>query len=208
MSGKRKSRKGNAELWETAKHMFDPSCECADCVSKRGKAFQYIRLIPNLPDGSAGIYTSGEGPADTWPRHLHELELVRLGEGKGRRDLRQEAEAIRRVPHSEVEGPTKPTHSEDFTSVNWFGVKYQFTKGLQAESVRLLWEAWENDTPSLSEKTIGERAGSSSDRFRLEHVFKPANKKTGKREPHRAWGAMIVRAGKGLFKLADSESPK
>ena len=106
--------------------------------------------------------------------------------------------------------PSQPTHSADFTSVDWFGVKYEFAKGLQAECVRVLWKAWENRTPSLSEKTIGEEAGSSSDRFRLDHVFKPANKKTRKREAHPAWGTMIVRAGKGVFRLAarDSESPK
>jgi hypothetical protein len=108
------------------------------------------------------------------------------------------------------QGAARPAHSADFTSVDWFGAEYRFAKGLQAESVRALWEAWENGTPSLSEKTIAEKSGSANDRFRLEHVFKPANKKTGKREPHAAWGAMIVSAGKGLFKLAagDSESPK
>ncbi len=106
--------------------------------------------------------------------------------------------------------PNKATHSADFTSVDWFGVKYHFAKGLQAESVRVLWKAWENGTPNLSEKTIGEEIGSSSDRFRLDHVFKPANKNTGKRETHPAWDTMIVRASKGVFGLAarDSESPK
>ena len=61
---------------------------------------------------------------------------------------------------------TKPAHSADFTSVNWFGTDYQFAKGLQAESVRVLLEAWENKTSSLSEKTVGEKAGSSADNYR------------------------------------------
>jgi hypothetical protein len=94
------------------------------------------------------------------------------------------------------------THSVDFTSVVWFGTPYSFAKGLQAQSVRVLWEAWENGTPSLSEKTIGEEAGSASDNFRLEHVFKPVKKRTRKREPHPAWGTMIKSAGKGLFTLS------
>ncbi len=97
---------------------------------------------------------------------------------------------------------TKPTHSADFTSVDWFGSKHQFTKGLQAESVRVLWEAWANGTPSLSEKTIAEKIESSNDRFRLGHIFKPYNKTTRKRDPHPAWGSMIRCAGKGLFMLA------
>jgi len=97
---------------------------------------------------------------------------------------------------------TQPSHSDDFTSVNWFGTEYSFGKGLQAESVRALWAAWENKTPSLSEKTIGEKAGSANDRFRLEHVFRPTNKGTGRRETHPAWGTMIKSVGKGVFALS------
>jgi hypothetical protein len=99
-----------------------------------------------------------------------------------------------------VNGET--AHSDDFTSVNWYSTQYQFTTGLQAESVRLLWEAWENGTPSLSEQTIREKTGSCNDRFRLEHVFKPTNKSTGRREAHPAWGTMIRRVRKGVFALS------
>jgi hypothetical protein len=95
-----------------------------------------------------------------------------------------------------------PTHSDDFTSVNWFGAEYEFAKGLQAESVKALWEAWEAGTPNLSQETIGDKAGSSNVRFRLEHVFKPTKKKKGKREPHHAWGTMIKSTGKGVFALS------
>jgi hypothetical protein len=97
---------------------------------------------------------------------------------------------------------TNTAHSADFTSVKWFGTSYTFAKGLQAESVRVLWGAWENKTPSLSEKHIGESAGSAADRFRLEHIFKPTNKETGKRETHPAWGTMIKSIGKGTFALS------
>jgi hypothetical protein len=205
----------NGTQWRPSRHVFDPSCECADCLSKRGKTFQYIHPIPNLPDGSAGIYTQGETPADAMRKHLHELRLIRLGEGKGRAELTAEAGAILcaadtplQLAHHEAD--EKPKHSADFTSVKWFGVDYRFKKGLQAESVRALWEAWENGTPSLSEQTIAEKIRSRNERFRLAHVFKPIDKKTGKRQTHPAWGTMIKPAGKGLFKLAppDSESPK
>ncbi|HEV3238224.1 MAG TPA: hypothetical protein VGZ25_14635 [Gemmataceae bacterium] len=94
------------------------------------------------------------------------------------------------------------THSADFTTVKWFGTVYQFAKGQQADSVRVLFEAWKNGTPSLSEKTIGEMIGSSNDQFRLEHTFKPTNKKTGKREAHPAWDTMIKSAGRGIFVLS------
>jgi hypothetical protein len=102
----------------------------------------------------------------------------------------------------ELDGDAAPTHSADFTSVNWFGTKYQFVRGQQAESVRVLWNAWENKTPSLSEKTIGEEICSVNDRFRLEHVFNPTKKKTSKRQPHPAWGKMIIRVGQGVYALS------
>jgi hypothetical protein len=97
-------------------------------------------------------------------------------------------------------------HSDDFTSVIWFDVEYHFTKGLQAECVRVLYEAWQsrkgsNKTVSLSEATIGDKAKSSNVRFRLEHVFKPYNKGTHKRQAHPAWDTMIKSVGKGMFAL-------
>jgi hypothetical protein len=95
-----------------------------------------------------------------------------------------------------------PTHSDDFTSVNWFGAEYEFAKGLQAESVRVLWEARESGTPRLSEQTIREKTDSNSGRFRLYHVFHPKDPKTGKRKPNRAWGTMIRKMGKGIFALS------
>jgi hypothetical protein len=79
------------------KHLFDPNCECANCLRKRGKTFQYVNLIPNLPDGSAGIYTVGETPDDAMRKHLHELHLIGLGEGKGRAELEAKADAILRA---------------------------------------------------------------------------------------------------------------
>jgi hypothetical protein len=88
-------------------------------------------------------------------------------------------------------------HSEDFCSVVWFGTEYRFTK-TQAACIRVLWEAWENKTPTLSEETILAKAGSQGSRLR--DVFK--SKKDG---PHMAWGTMIVEAGKGRFQLQEPD---
>jgi hypothetical protein len=92
------------------------------------------------------------------------------------------------------------TPSEDFTSVIWFGTPFTFSKGMQAESVRLLWEAWAKKTPTLSEKTIGDKIGSSADGFQLAKVFR-TKKQTRGHTVHPAWGTMIQRAGKGIYQL-------
>jgi hypothetical protein len=89
-------------------HTFDPLCDCTACLAKRGTTIQYVHLIPNLPDGSAGIYTEGDGPADAMQKHLHELKLIRLGDGKGRKGLRREAEAARQTAEAILSVGTAP----------------------------------------------------------------------------------------------------
>ena len=98
----------------------------------------------------------------------------------------------------------RPTHSPDFTSVDWFGTRYTFAKGNQAESVRVLWEAWASGGHSLSQETIGDRIGSTAARFELSKVFR---RKTtdGGYEPHPAWGTMIQQDSKGSYRLAPPE---
>lgn len=96
-------------------------------------------------------------------------------------------------------GKSNPTHSDDFTSVNWFGTKYTFSKGQQAEAIKHLWDAWETDGHSLSEMNIGDKVGSSSRNFRLEKVFRIKGGK-GKGQ-HPAWGTMVKRVNKGVFAL-------
>ena len=87
-----------------------------------------------------------------------------------------------------------PAHSDDFTSVNWFGTNYEFDIGNQAKAIALLWTEYEKGGLGLHEKTIGEKIGSSSNRFRLCHVFRDVP----------AWGKMIqsVEGKRGQFKLA------
>lgn len=110
-----------------------------------------------------------------------------------------------------VSGPTKDDngagteHSEDFTSVLWSGERYSFSKGQQADAVRELWLAWEQHTPTLSEKTIGELIGSSDDNFQLAKIFR-RRKKTGGYDRHPAWGTMIQRAHKGVYQLVPPQA--
>jgi PAS domain S-box-containing protein len=71
-------------------------------------------------------------------------------------------------------------HSEDYRSVCWFGEEYVFSPN-QAACVRVLWEAWNNQTPYLADGTVLVKAG-VGDKQRLRDVFKK----------HSAWGTMIV----------------
>ena len=100
---------------------------------------------------------------------------------------------------------TKPTCSPDFTSVDWFGTRYTFAKGNQAESVRALWEAWANGGHSLTKETIGDRIGSTASRFDLAKVFR-RKAAAGGYEPHPAWGTMIRPDSKGSYRLTPPES--
>jgi hypothetical protein len=110
------------------------------------------------------------------------------------------------APQNPPKNPApKPTHSPDFTSVDWFGARYAFAKGNQAESVRVLWDAWEGGGHSLSQETIADRIGSNANRFQLAKVFR-RRKPGGGYEPHPAWGTMIQRDSKGSCRLAPPES--
>jgi len=93
----------------------------------------------------------------------------------------------------------KLEYSEDFTSVNWFGQKYQFNK-TQALCVQILWGEWNNNKEfGLSEKTICEKIGSAADNYKLKHTFRSRD------GLHPAWGTMIQACGKGIFRLVEPE---
>jgi hypothetical protein len=104
----------------------------------------------------------------------------------------------------------KPSHSADFTFVNWFGSEYRFTPGQQAEAIKHLWGEFEKGGLGLAERTIGELIGSNSDDYRLTHTFRSKSKANGSKQsaitPHPAWGTMIQKAGPGIYRLAKSES--
>lgn len=97
---------------------------------------------------------------------------------------------------------TEFAHAPDFTWVIWCGRRFTFGKGLKAECVRHLWEAWEaagrRDGCGMSEKTLGEKAGSENDDFRLSHILRA----------HPAMETMIRRSGKGAYGLYRLDSRK
>lgn len=97
--------------------------------------------------------------------------------------------------------PPKFAHAEDFTWIVWNSKKYDLAKGNQSEAVKALWGEWEKsgrlDGCGLSEKTIGEKCGSSANDFRLALAFRD----------HPAWATVIRSVSKGVFALF-AESPQ
>jgi hypothetical protein len=88
----------------------------------------------------------------------------------------------------------------------WFGTRYEFTAS-QGRCVAALWQEWEKGKLGLHEKTIGETTNPDNEKFRLQHVFRTFEMRGKKRRAkmHPAWGTMIVRAGRGAYRL---EGPK
>lgn len=103
----------------------------------------------------------------------------------------EEEEAVRVSKEEQLQAH----HSDDYTSVNWFGITYHFNK-TQAECIKFLWIEWEKGGLGLSEKTIAEKIESADNRYRLANTFRKKNK-----SQHPAWGTMIQSAGKGIFRL-------
>ncbi len=89
--------------------------------------------------------------------------------------------------------PQANRHGPDFRSVVWNGQPYSFT-GAQAAIVAVLWGAFENGTPDVSDESLIRTAG--SDAKRLREIFK-----SGK-TLHSAWDSMIVEgATRGTHRL-------
>lgn len=140
------------------------------------------------------------------PRQSVEEDLAALRDGREWLD-----NAIREIQAAgQVAEPSEApsgdevefAHSDDFTSIVWCGHPFQLSKGQQAKAMQMLWSAWEaggrKDGFGLSEGTIGERLGTSNDRFRLIHVFR---KRSG------LWGCVIRPSVKGAFALYRIEPP-
>jgi len=104
-----------------------------------------------------------------------------------------------------VPTPQTPTHSPDFVSVDWYGTRYEFSKGNQAQAVRVLWEAWKSGGHSLTQEKIGEKIESAADRFDLAKTFRKRKHGCGY-ESHPAWRTMIQQASKGSYRLTPPES--
>ena len=153
-------------------------------------------------------WTSGVEPTVPPRENLARAGILTVLAIKNSESIRGWADDIEsEEPASKAESETecKATHSEDFTSVVWFGTRYPFSKGNQARAVRLLWKAWESDGHSLMQETIGEAIESSADRFELAKTFR-ARKLGGGYKPHPAWGTMIQQDSKGSYRLVPPES--
>ena len=55
--------------------------------------------------------------------------------------------------------------SDDFRSVWWFGTHYSFTTN-QSKVVEVLWKAWKNKTPEVSDTTLLDASGGDAKRIR------------------------------------------
>ena len=77
-----------------------------------------------------------------------------------------------------------PTHSTDFSRVNWYGTSHYFT-ARQAKCVAILWANLVNGTPQVRADTLLKEIESES--LRLRDVFR-----TGRGKQHPAWKTMIV----------------
>lgn len=83
----------------------------------------------------------------------------------------------------------KATHAPGFSSVNWFGIIYRFTK-MQALVVASLWQAWKEQEGDGAIHQDALLADADSDQQKLRDLFD--------RGGHAAWGTLIVPAlGKG-----------
>lgn len=80
-------------------------------------------------------------------------------------------------------------HSDDFRSVYWKGQSYSLTE-MQAACIKVLWQAWENGTPDVAQKTLLKAC--ASDSIRVADVFRA----------HLAWGNLLKSGEtRGTFRL-------
>jgi hypothetical protein len=151
-------------------------------------------------EGFELIYPSGKRP---WHIPVAERQLIEYQRRLEpiRADLLALAAARNAVEadsnRREAVIPRQPSasHSEDFTTVDWFGTAYVFDDGLQAKAVECLWSEYEKGGHGLSEKSIGERIGSASSNYRLGSTFRN----------HPAWNSMIVKVRQGVYRLKRPE---
>ncbi|MBU0637313.1 MAG: hypothetical protein KKB50_00465 [Planctomycetes bacterium] len=161
--------------------------------------YKGIRWELSHPDGRAIAKVICPLPASVEPQKrmtpCYTLTKAGLGAAK---------QVVRRAIGDSASGD-EPNHAPGFSSVNWSGEHYVFSKGNQREAVKLLWEAWEGGGHSLSQEIIGDRIGSTASRFELAKVFR-RKVAGGGYEPHPAWGTMIQQDSKGSYRLAPPES--
>jgi len=100
---------------------------------------------------------------------------------------------------NQLSADSKNVHSDDFSSVLWYGETYTFN-ATQALCVEMLWNAWEQSPGlGLREANIGEKLKSDNLKFRLVHVFRQKGKL------HLCWEKMIHGRGDGSFYLGSPQ---
>jgi hypothetical protein len=113
-------------------------------------------------------------------------------------DVVEKLQGNKKIPESaRSTSDPRARHSEDFTSVDWFGTRHTITS-MQAACIAVLWKAWENHTPGLRQTTILDRAGSE-----MANKKKPSLAKLFEDNP--AWGTMIVPVpeARGAYQMSD-----
>src|SRR5215207_2323955 len=95
------------------------------------------------------------------------------------------------TPEGQPARSAAATHSSDFRSVLWFGVRYSFTPN-QAKIIRVLWLAWEERTLDIGREMLIQAAGCKTKRMNI--IFRG----------HRAWKTLIVQGElRGTYRLAE-----
>lgn len=109
------------------------------------------------------------------------------------------------APLAQVAVPsTETTHSPDFSTVNWYGTQYRFSKGNQTGVVKALWKAWSSGKHGLNSETIGSTVKPTSDSFSVRDTFRVRRSN----QMHPAWDTMIKSIGKGAFALVPPDKNK
>jgi hypothetical protein len=183
------------EAWPNRDRVAEVSEQAIEALGRLASDDIRVYLMERDADGVGGVRATVDSYVSTredWLEEKHGFLLPAIDSLRGLTRPPAAAEPAPMVP-----GDAKPVvhHSDDFTSVVWYGTEYYFRRGMQADSVKALWAQWEKSPGlGLHAGTILGLLDSSieRDRFRLPLVFRE----------HPAWGTMIVPAGTGAYKLA------
>lgn len=163
--------------------------DCAEVVACAG-AMSWAQ-DPRLPRDDAGpaAWTPGMGP-------VPDLEEQQC---RAQAELAHRFQPLVFLPP--VEGRAQDATArelrvaDDFTWMDVDGVRYTFKPGRQADSIRVLYQAWvdsgRRDGSGMSEELIGEKTGSEAERFRIGRVF----------EGHSILDRVLRSCGKGQWAL-------
>ncbi len=125
---------------------------------------------------------------EIWKRYPGDAKLLKLPKPGGdgpTEDLQASEDSTGKAPRA--------AHSQDFRSVQWYGVAYSFTKQ-QAAIIKILWDAWEAGTPDVGNDYLLEAIAGGK---RLVDAFRDNS----------AWNTMIKDgATKGSKRLAIPEN--